>query len=616
MWKSGADSYIICRFTLDGANKDTDVKIKYLDGRRLYTAFLVGGNAVISDKNYLNKINVFPVPDSDTGTNLASTIRSISERAKMSHSADDTLRSIADAAIYGARGNSGLIFAQFLQGISDQFKNMRKISTNSFGESVKKATHYAYTAIVSPVEGTMLTVMRDWAEAVYQEREKKRDYAELMSYSLQVAKRSLEETPKKLAVLAKAGVVDAGARGFVDFLEGITNFIKKGRLKDLSKPDIIWEEPVAHVLMDRKSIEHRYCSEALIVGDNIDVERMKEEICPYGGSAIVAGTSGKARIHIHTDNPSELFAHLKDFGSIVQIKADDMLKQYEASHARKTNIAVVTDSSCDLPQEVIDDLQIHVVPFYLSFGDSLFLDKVTIRPDQFYTLLETHREHPKSAQPPLGSVQGLFSFLATHYDSILAVHISDGLSGAFRLSQEAANLVTNKIVSVVNSKQLSASLGLIVLRVAHAVRDGKKHEEIVKAVKEWIRKTKILVDVQTLKYMVRGGRVSPLKGLVAKILNLKPIVSLDAKGKATASGKSFSRKSNMKKIVGKIRKMSEEQRLWNYSIVHAKNPERAEMYAQKLRQELNRDPLYIMDISPVVGVHNGIGAVGIALMFD
>jgi DegV family protein with EDD domain len=592
------------------------MKIKYLDGRRLYTAFLVGGNAIISDKNYLNKINVFPVPDSDTGTNLALTIRSISERAKMSHSADATLQSIADAAIYGARGNSGLIFAQFLQGVSDQFKNARKISTRSFGESVKKATHYAYTAIVSPVEGTMLTVMRDWAEAVYQERDKKRDFAELLSYSLQIAKRSLAETPKKLAVLAKAGVVDAGARGFVDFLEGITNFIKKGRLKDLSKPEIIWEEPEAHVLTDRVAIEHRYCSEALIVGEKIDVSEIKEKIRPYGSSAIVAGTSGKARIHIHTDNPAELFAQLKDYGSIVQIKADDMQKQYEASHARKTNIAVVTDSACDLPPEVIDDLQIHVIPFHLSFGDSQFLDKVTIQPDQFYTLLQTHKEHPKSAQPPIGTVQSLFSFLATHYDSILAVHISDRLSGAFRLSQEASKVVPNKTVSVVNSKQLSASLGLIVLRVAQAVRDGQKHEEIVKTAEEWVGKTKILVDVQTLKYMVRGGRVSPLKGLVAKILNLKPIVSLDSEGKATASGKSFSRKSNMKKIVGMVRKMSEEQPIWNHAIVHAKNPERAEMYAQKLRQELNRDPLYIMEISPVVGVHNGIGAIGIALMFE
>ena len=201
------------------------MQIKYLDGDRLYYAFLIGGNAVIKDKNYLNKINFFPVPDSDTGTNMAS-----------------TMESIVDAALSGARGNSGLIFAQFLYGIGERIKNVKRISPSLFGESVKEAVKYAYKAIVSPVEGTMLTVMKDWAEAVYQRRKEKKDFAELLSHSLQVAEKSLKETPKKLAVLARAGVVDAGAKGFVDFLEGITNFIKRGRLRKIPKPKHYWQK--------------------------------------------------------------------------------------------------------------------------------------------------------------------------------------------------------------------------------------------------------------------------------------------------------------------------------------------------------------------------------------
>jgi dihydroxyacetone kinase-like predicted kinase len=132
------------------------VQIKYLDGKRLYYAFLIGGNAVINDKDYLNKINVFPVPDSDTGTNMASTMQSIAEEAVHTRSAEATMQSIVDAALSGARGNSGLIFAQFLYGISEKLKNVKRISTSQFGESVKDAVKYAYKAIVSPVEGTML----------------------------------------------------------------------------------------------------------------------------------------------------------------------------------------------------------------------------------------------------------------------------------------------------------------------------------------------------------------------------------------------------------------------------------------------------------------------------
>jgi DegV family protein with EDD domain len=592
------------------------MKISYLDGPRLYYAFMVGGNEVIKDQKYLNKINVFPVPDSDTGTNLASTMRTIAEGAVPNPSFYKTLQSIADMALSGARGNSGLIFAQFLYGISEEIKNVKRISTSSFGEIVKRAVQYAYRSVVSPVEGTMLTVMKDWAEAVYQQRTKKRDFVDLLSYSLQVTKKSLIETQYKLPVLAKAGVVDAGAKGFVDFLEGITNFIKKGKLKKIPKPIALWEDEGFHVYKDKEAIKQRYCTEALFLSKGMDLNKFREEIILFGSSAIVAGSEKKVRIHVHTDHPADLFYRLKDYGTIAQLKADDMQKQYEASYERKSKIALVTDSSCDLPQEIIDEYQIHVIPFNLSFGDSLFLDKVTITPEQFYTLLKTHHEHPKSSQPTIKTVQNLFSFLATHYESIIVVNISDKLSGAFKLSKEASSVVQNKKISVIDSKHLSVSLGLIVLRTAEEIFKGKPHEEIVKLVQEWIVKTKILVDIQTLKYMVRGGRVSPMKGFLAKALNLKPIVSLDSEGKADAFGKSFSRRGNIKKIMRTTKDRTDREKLWNYAIVHAQNRERAEMYAEQIEGLIRRKPAYIMDISPVIGVHNGIGAVGIALMFE
>jgi DegV family protein with EDD domain len=591
------------------------VKIGYLDGNRLYYAFLIGGDAVIKDQNYLNKINVFPVPDSDTGTNLASTMRSIAERAKLDRSAGSTLRSIADAALSGARGNSGLIFAQFLYGLSEEVQHLNRLSTRHFAESVKKAAQKTYKAIVSPVEGTILTVMNDWAEAIYVQRTTTKDFAELLMTSLQAAHESLAETPRKLAVLAKAGVVDAGAKGFVDFLEGITQFIKKGKLKHISKPKIIPEDTEVHVHPNRESISHRYCAEALLVGKSMSLNKIRDDLNTFGNSAIVAGFEKKARIHIHTDNPADLFYKLKDYGSILQIKADDMLRQYETSHERKSKIALVTDSACDLPQQLIDEHQIHVIPFHISFGQNLFLDRITITPDQFYTLLQSHNEHPKSSQPSRKFVQDLFSFLASHYESLIVVNISDKLSGAYRLSLEASDVLGEFPISVIDSRQLSVSLGLIVYRMALAIQEGKSISEINRLADEWIQKTKILVDVQTLEYMVRGGRVSPLKGLMAKALNLKPIISLDLEGKAIGYGKSFSRNQNLKKIVGIVKKMQKEGELWNYAIVHAQNRERAEKYAELLRSETGRLPLYIMDISPVVGVHNGIGAVGIGLMF-
>jgi DegV family protein with EDD domain len=594
------------------------MKIRYLDGNRLYYAFLAGGQAVIRDQAYLNKINVFPVPDSDTGTNLASTMRSIAERARASRSANATLNSIADAALLGARGNSGLIFAQFLYGLSREIRDESRLSPHHFAEGVRKAVQYARRAILTPVEGTMITLIHDWAEALYDQRLKMNDFVELLSYSLHIAEKSLQDTPKKLAVLAEAGVVDAGAKGFFDFLEGVVAFIKRGNIKAIQKEDAASLPRPMDVHATRSSISKRYCSEALLVGPNLDIEAVQNLVGRSGESAIVAGSPSKLRLHVHTDTPSDLFHELQKHGTIQDIKADDMLRQYEAAHERKAPIAVLTDSSCDLPQSVFDDHQIHLIPFNLFFGDSLFLDKVTISPGQFYDLLKSRREMPTSAQPPQTGVERALEFLAGHYENVIVVTISSGLTGVYGQLVKAREALGpgSSRVAVIDSRHLSVSEALVVLRVAEAVRAGRTFGEISLAADAWVAKTKLWVDIRTLKYMVRGGRVSPLKGLIAAALNIKPIVTLDADGKAAILGKSFSRRRNMKKILGLVRTAARDRRVWNYGVVHAQNPYRALRYADALEEMLGKKAVFISEVSPVVGVHNGIGVVGIALMFE
>ena len=594
------------------------MKIRYLDGNRLYYAFLAGGQAVIRDQAYLNKINVFPVPDSDTGTNLASTMHSIAERARASRSANATLGSIADAALLGARGNSGLIFAQFLYGLSQEIRDESRLSPHHFAEGVRKAVQYARRAILTPVEGTMITLIHDWAEALYEQRLKMNDFVELLSYSLHVAEKSLKDTPKKLAVLAEAGVVDAGAKGFFDFIEGVVAFIKMGNIKAILEEDAASLPQPMDVHATRSSISKRYCSEALLVGKDLDIEAVQGLVRRSGESAIVAGSPSKLRLHVHIDTPSDLFHELQKHGTIQDIKADDMLRQFEAAHARKAPIAILTDSACDLPWSVLDDYQVHVIPFSLFFGESLFLDKVTIAPGQFYDLLKSRREMPTSAQPPQANVDRALEFLVGHYESVIAVTISASLTGFYGQllkAREALGLDDSR-VAIVNSRHLSVSEALVVLRVAEAVSASRSFAEISREAEDWAAKTKLWVDIRTLKYMVRGGRVSPLKGLLAAALNIRPIVTLDAEGKAIILGKSFSRRQNMKKILGLIRTATEGRCVWNYGLVHAQNPYRALRYAHTLEEMLGKKVAFISDVSPVVGVHNGIGVVGVALMFE
>ncbi len=591
------------------------MKIRYLNGRRLYYAFLAGGNAVIHDRAFLNKINVFPVPDADTGTNLATTMQAIAEESEVHHhSIKSTLKSIANAALSGARGNSGLIFAQFVHGMSKEIGQDPKLSTHAFGESVRRAAQHAYKAIVHPVEGTMVSVIRDWAEAVYQKRTQTTDFVELLSESLHTARQSLRETTHKLQVLARANVVDAGAKGFVDFLEGVLHFIKKGKLSKIAKAEIALSHEEIKTPSKDKDLTFRYCSEALLKGEALDPDAIRLVVQRYGDSAGVAGSEERVRIHIHTNEPTELFFALRDFGTIVQIKVDDMRRQYEAAHARKSEIAILTDSACDLPPEVFDERQIHVVPFTLSFGPQQFLDKLTITPERFYDMLRTSRVQPQTAQPGFGTVHQALEFLAAHYKSVIVLAISDKLTGFYGMCRKAAEQLSRKKISVINTRSISAGAGLLVAKASEMALAGASHEDVVQALESRVPKSRLFVDISTMKYFVRGGRVSPVKGFIGQLLHIKPILTLDEDGKATEGGKSFSRRGNMAKILRQVRSIARKHEIEQYAVVHALDQARAELYGKKLTAILGLKPAFIGPVAPVIGVHAGDGAVAVCLV--
>jgi len=590
--------------------------VKYIDGYRFRTAFIAGAQAIINDRAYLNKINVFPVADADTGTNLASTVQAVAAELPNDPSLGKVISEASDAALMGSRGNSGIIFAQFLYGLSLSLKSEKLTTPAKFVEAARVSVEHVYESLLNPVEGTILTVMRAWSIALKQFSATTDDFQVLLHKSYEVAEKALQETPRQLEVLAKAGVVDSGAKGFVDFLQGITEFIRAGNLRDIpvfQKPE---ESAAIHQFSGDDKIPFRYCTEALITHSKVDFVEVKRKAEAFGDSVVVAGSPQRLRLHVHTNDPAELFDWLREQGELDSMKAEDMVRQYEVSHQRKYPIALVTDSACDLPQEIIEKYQINVIPFTVNFGENSYLDKVTITPEKFYSLLDAAPIHPSTAQPSPAMVSNLLSFLKTHYDSVMSVHISSQLSGIHNLAVQAVENHEGDDIHVIDSKQLSVSQGLIVYRLALAIDAGKSIAELKDLAQSYVEKTKVFVDVATLKYMVRGGRVSPLKGLVGKLLNMKPIISLDEDGKGVAYGKSFSRQGNMEKIKQMVVDFAEKGPLWNYAIVHAKALDRAEVYAADLEKLLGKAPAYIQEISPVVGAHNGIGVVGIGIMHE
>lgn len=597
--------------------KEASIKIEYITPAILYTAFMAGGKSIIEQKDYLNKINVFPVPDADTGTNMASTMRFVMQNSRVYNSLKETMNSIADSALSGARGNSGIIFAQFIHGIREEIANRKKLDKRSFVDTINKAVEYVYDSIVEPTEGTIITVIEDWSKAVEQYHEDAEDFSELMRRSYQRAKTSLKDTPKKLKILAENHVVDAGAQGFVNFLEGILNQIKKKKLVLEVDTDIqIDNTKFDHSIEKSDIIEYRYCTEAIITDSSSSLTDLRDMLKSFGDSVILAGSASKLHLHIHTNQPGELFQKIKDIGTIEHTKVDDMQRQYQVSHNRKYPIALVTDSASDLPQEMIEKYQIQVIPFKINFGDNIFLDKLTLQPEQFYNMLKSEKVMPKSSQPDLQFVRNFYDHLTTYYDKIIAVHISRQLTGVCNTTEKIAREYDDKQIAVIDSRHLSASEGLITMRIARAIDNGESYESILQQTEKWVKKTNILTDIDSLKYMVKGGRVSPLKGFIAKMINLKPIVTVDKDGKGIAFGKSFSRRGNMKKIINLVAQASDKHNIWNYAIVHSQNISRAQQYADKLEEIIGKPPAYIVDISPVVGVHNGLRTVAVTYMFE
>lgn len=587
-----------------------------INSENIYYGFLSGANEVIKQKIELNKINVFPIADGDTGNNLAYTMNSIIEQANIENSPKSTMGSIADAALVGARGNSGIIFAQFVNGIYMELEDKNYIEVEDFANSVKKAGDYAYRAISNPVEGTMITVINDWADSLCLMVKTVKDFGELFSNSLEIALKSLAETPEKLKVLKDANVVDSGAKGFVHFIEGFLNFIKTGQIENLksiiSKVDFKSNNVHVHENFD---LNYRYCTEAILQGKDIEAGEIKKDIEKLGDSLIVAGNKNKIRIHIHTNNPEKLFFKLRDYGKVSFQKVDDMKRQYEAIYNRKSEIALLTDSIADIPREIMDKYQVHLLPLNILIEDTNYLDKLSISPNYFYRLMDELKNYPSSSQPTVKEAEKVLKDLSENYKSIIAITVSSNMSGTYETLIKAKNNLNLKDtnIEIIDSKTNSGGEGLLVMKAAKAIDEKKEFKEVVDMVKDSIEKTKIFVSVPTLKYMLKSGRIGKVQAIAGDIVNLKPVVSIDKDGNGIVIGKAFSTKGNTKKIKELVKEIKNKEEIESFCIVHANAEERAKEYEEYFEKLLQKESEYMMDISSIVAMSAGIGSVAIAI---
>ncbi|HET9332190.1 MAG TPA: DegV family protein [Gemmatimonadota bacterium] len=594
------------------------VAVRYLDGTRLRRAAAAAARWVSQRQENLNGINVFPVPDGDTGTNLAATLVSAAERAQRvrERSVGAVSRALADGALFGACGNSGAILAQFFEGFASSLEGRQRATGPTLAEAVTRASEAAHDALARPREGTILTVMRVWA-AGFRSRTSREgtDLLEAFRASLDTAREALARTPDQLRELARAGVVDAGAQGFVYFLEGMLHFAE-GRLAGS-----VVEEGHATAL-EHASVEEapqdiglRFCTECMIEGEGLDVAGVRDAVAMFGDSLVVAGSPRRIRVHIHTDRPDRVFEIAAGFGRVATTKADDMRAQHVARFDRG-RVAVVTDSAADIPERILQRLRIHTVPLRVLLGPSVYLDKQTVNPDEVYDRLTRGETAVRTSQPAPGDYAALYSYLFEHYGALVVPSLSGALSGTLEAARRATALADPARIHLVDTRSASIGQGLVVHAAAERAAAGGTPEEVAAAAEEARGRVRLYVAVPTVDYLRRGGRLAGWKARIAERLGLVPLLTIDpASGSARllrlARRGKVHRATLALAIATLRREPSPPERVW---IAHAAAAQAADAFRQGLAKVAPDAEIEIVEVGPALGAHTGPGAVAVAFL--
>ena len=584
---------------------------KYLDGDALAAALTSGIHRVLAEQELLNRINVFPVADSDTGTNLSlslSAVLPVLARPGEKH-LGTTLAAVADALLDGARGNSGAILAQFFQGMSDAAGEISRFTTYTFSKAVAAGNEYAHDALSKPREGTILSVISAFAQSIGQQASAARenDFAAVIDAALTKVEEALANTPNQLEVLRKAGVVDAGAKGFAELVAGMAMYLRDGSIAPL--PDTSFahdtEAPIEFAESDNTS-QFRFCTECMVTGADIDRRKLREALAELGDSLVLAGTKRKAKIHIHVDDPETVFETARRFGDVTAEKADDMHRQQHATHDGKRRFAVITDSGADIPEADMERLDIHMVPCRIQFGDHGYLDKVSITIDEFYEELEHNPHHPTTSQPAPGDFRRQFQFLASHFDDVISINLTSVASGTY----EAARLAAERVdapgkIHVIDTRNASLGQGQLAVMAAEMAEQGHSVEEALAAVRAAIPVTTCYAILEDLRFAVRGGRLPRWVRTVADFLRLMPIIYTRQDGKVTLSGGLFGRRNRVERFARYVARRMPESTI-EIGIGHSLCPEDADALADWLAElRPGVDRVTMTGLGPALGVHAG-----------
>ncbi len=594
------------------------VGIAYVDGPRLARAVYAAADWVAAGRDEINRINVFPVPDGDTGTNFSLTLRAVADalRALGDAPLPETTRTMARAGVLGARGNSGMMLAHFLLGFSGALGDLETATSTDIARAIRQGADHLYESLDDPREGTILTVARDAAIAAEPVAATSRDIRQFMTRLLQEGEAALARTPELMAVLKEAGVVDAGGKGFVRMLEGVVRYIQGdpilvgAQLAELERDE---QAPAAAVSVSAER-DFQYCTEVLVRGQALPpANEVRAAMHAFGGSTVVAVMGDILKIHVHTDTPQAVFSYAERWGRLDTTKAEDMRLQHRRlAHTRRRAVTIVTDSSADLPDSVLDRHGIALVPLQVVFGDSTFLDRVELKPEDFYRRLQAASELPTTSQPTPAAFIQAFRNALQEANEVVAVLLGSNLSGTFASAQAAIRADNLSGVHLVDTRLASLGVGLLALRGAELAALGWRGAQIASELTRLRSRSGMILTVDRYDNLLRSGRISRGKAWLAGMLDVKPILSFDDQGHVVPVERVRGRENLEARALALLeQRLTPRPQRVRFGVAHADAPEAAERIRSVLIQTYRPQDCFVTLATGVLGTHVGPGAWGI-----
>ena len=444
------------------------MEINKINGPLLKDIFKGAVNYLISMKEEVNALNVFPVPDGDTGTNMSLTSKSALKQID-SLEGDFTVADVSEAAargaLMGARGNSGVILSQLLRGFSEGLEGIEEADTAAIAHAFKKASETTYKAVMKPIEGTILTVGRETADFAIRHYKKSEKPIEFLEDVILEANKSLDNTPNQLKVLKEAGVVDAGGKGLVVLLEGSLKVLKGEDIADQSEDETLKKKAQKEVQFTEAdtSLKFGYCTEFIINTDYEDIDSFREKIAPLGDCLLVVGGGGShlIKVHVHTNDPGIVLQHACELGLLQDIKIDNM--RYQHREVLFDDSEVAEAKKREEEEETIEEKDYSFIT--VSMGDGMTETFKSLGVDYVVAGGQTMNPSTEDLLKGVEKVGGKVIYLIPNNSNII-------------LSAEQARDISDREIIVIPSKSVPQGIAAMLAFNEEATKEENKDNMI------------------------------------------------------------------------------------------------------------------------------------------